>query len=78
MPRFYFHLRESGAQLADDIVGIDLPDRKAARAAGEWTANQLEGRTQRRGDALGFARVEVMDERGQIVDVVPLAATTDS
>jgi hypothetical protein len=74
MPRFFFHVRASGGHLVDDNVGVDLPDRKAARAAGERTANQLEGRNQRLGDALGFARIEVTDDRGELVDVVQVAS----
>ena len=74
MARFFFHLRQSNGRSVDDVIGMELPDEKAALVAGEWSANRLEGETQRKGDVLGFARVEVTDEGGRLVDVVPLVA----
>jgi hypothetical protein len=38
MPRFFFHLRQSSGPSIDDYIGIDLPDKKAARAAGEMVS----------------------------------------
>jgi hypothetical protein len=77
MPRFFFHLRRSNGPSIDDCIGIDLPDEKAARAAGERTASQLEGKTQRRGEPLGLARFDVIDEEGRLVDSVPLVMVAE-
>jgi Domain of unknown function (DUF6894) len=70
MPRYFFHVRDDG-QLFEDIEGIELPDipdveawlLKAASevlSEAEWQKERTEGRS-----------FEVVDEKGQIVLIVP-------
>jgi len=71
MPRFFFHVRFVDNSVIHDADGIQFRDLAAARAD---AANAVEGTTlQQRaaGEMLVMTAIEIADETGQVVAVVP-------
>ena len=72
MPYFYFHARAGGC-LIEDLDGGDLPDLDTARAMAVLALRQYVAIAAGAGLRLGpekDRRMEITDERGQLLSVV--------
>jgi hypothetical protein len=74
MPRYYFHVRE-GAEIARDTEGQDLPNADAARKEALNVHREIIGERLLHGGSLDHRQVEIADETGHVVDVVPARDT---
>lgn len=70
MPRYYFHVRE-GAELARDTEGQELPNVEAARQEALNANREIIGERLLHGGSLNHRQIEIADETGHIVDVIP-------
>lgn len=70
MPRYFFHVRE-GVDLTRDIEGQDLPNAEAARTEAIRASREMAGEKLLHGGALDGRQIEIADETGRVVDVVP-------
>jgi hypothetical protein len=72
VPRFYFHLR-AGDQFIRDDDGQDLADASAAKLEAISCAREIVAGAIRSGHASVPDAFVIADERGQEIDIVPLA-----
>jgi hypothetical protein len=70
MPHYFFHVRE-GAELTRDTEGQALPDVEAARTEAVRIGREILGEKLLHGGNLGGRQIEIADETGRVVDVVP-------
>jgi hypothetical protein len=70
MPRYFFHVRE-GAELTRDPEGQELPNAEAARTEAIRASREILSEKLLHGGNLGGRQVEIADETGRVVDVVP-------
>ena len=70
MPRYYFHIR-GGPNAAEDLLGTDLPDNRAARAEAERRARDLSAEKTVEGEPPTEARLEVEDEERRPLFTLP-------
>jgi hypothetical protein len=73
MPMYYFHIR-GGDKIIEDLEGIDLPNiaavqEEALQAAREAVADQIV-----QGNPIDNKRFLVVDEKGDIVLIMPFTA----
>jgi hypothetical protein len=68
MPRFFFHVHTEGLNLG--AVEEELPDASMALPTARGVARELLADIER---GWGLACIEVTDERGSLVGVVPLS-----
>lgn len=76
MPRFYFHFRDQGARLKD-TDGVALPDKEAAWYQAVRTARELIGIEPQPDRCWADHSVEIEDESGFPVAVIPLQEIVD-
>jgi hypothetical protein len=69
MPRYHFNIYDD--EIVTDREGLELPDEEAARAEGLRGARDLMCAQLRKGRLNLSHRVEVIDERGGLVLVLP-------
>ena len=69
MPRFFFHVNDD--LVVDDQEGRELPDADSARQSAVVEARVLMCETLRQGRITLSHRIEVLDEAGKTVAVVP-------
>lgn len=72
MPRYYFHLW-SGGQLAPDETGRALPGPDAARRRAEAMIARLTGRSPFMPEDWSGCDIEVTDDAGRTVLLLPFA-----
>jgi hypothetical protein len=72
MQRFYFNIL-SEAGLVEDLEGTELPDLEAARLEAIEDARQLMSDAVRIGYDIAARSVEVRNEAGEMVLLVPFA-----
>jgi uncharacterized protein DUF6894 len=76
MARYFFHLRDDDAHLADD-EGEELRDLEAARAYAINSVRQLLSQAALSGKAGSLRQqIEVVDERGQTALTIPVGHAT--
>ena len=71
MPRFFFHIRDG--ESIDDPDGMYLPDARTARLEAVRSARDIMAEDVRRGVLHLASCIEVTDEQGEPVFVVPFA-----
>ena len=71
MPRFFFHLYDD--VISRDEEGVELPDEKAAYANAVTSAREMACAEVKEGHLTLHHRIEVEDERGNLVVTVPFA-----
>jgi len=71
MPRYFFHIYDD--LVVRDEEGTELPDAAAARRDAVAGIREMMGEQLRCGRLILHHRVEVEDERGALVLVVPFA-----
>lgn len=69
MAMYYFHLRD-GPYFVPDETGMDLAGLAEARLEACQSARDILAEQLRHGEPLDGQRIEIADDRGQIVDVV--------
>jgi hypothetical protein len=75
MPRFFFHLYDD--VIAQDEEGLDLPDVAAAREQALFSARALVAEQALLGSIKLRHRIEVEDENGRPVLVLPFRAAVE-
>lgn len=73
MPRYYFHLREGKDSTLDD-VGAVFPDLRTAEEYAKETAREMLADKVLRGELVDGERIEVVDESGRPLLILPLKA----
>lgn len=73
MAQYYFHIRDQAAVIPDD-EGAYLPDVEAARKEAHLSALDLAMADLRGGRGVDGRMIEVTDEKGHIVHVLPIRA----
>ncbi len=68
MPRFFFHVHTKGLTLG--AIEEDLPDESMALPTARGVARELLADIE---GEWGLARIEVTDEQGIVVGVIPLS-----
>jgi hypothetical protein len=77
MPRFFFHVRDSG-ELTQDVEGIDFPNLEAAQDEARMAARQLLAeQTVSVGVLSRSQQFEIRDEDGQLLATMPFADTIE-
>jgi hypothetical protein len=76
MPRFFFHYRDPDDELTEDRLGSQLRDLAAAEAEGHLLAREIiEEELAQGGPVLGTRSLEIADETGEIVLLMPFWAS---
>jgi hypothetical protein len=73
MPRFFFHvceMREGGNDVSRDTEGQDFPDLEAARREAINVSREMLGEKILHGGALDHRRIEISNEKGEVLAVV--------
>ena len=76
MPRFYLHV-QNGLDVAEDSDGIDLPDFETAQAEARQAALDLWSEMLSRNEDPSLYAVEIADESGRVLVVIPFAPTDE-
>jgi hypothetical protein len=74
MGRFYFHVVE-GAELLNDVEGLDLRDALEARQVAIRSAREILADAIRGGKNRVPQAFVITDEQGRAIETVPFAAT---
>ena len=70
MTRFFFHVRESDSEFSQDTEGQELPDLDAARQEALNSNREMLGERLLHGGALDHHRIEIANDKGEILAVV--------
>jgi hypothetical protein len=73
MPKYYLHL-VAGSERIADTVGSEFPDNKAALEEAYRAAREMVAESVLNGDVIQPESIEVVDERGTLIESVPLKA----
>jgi hypothetical protein len=76
MRRFFFHVQMIDGQIVHDPTGLDFPDIAAAEADAIQGVRQLLAETREGGDALSVAALQITDERGEVLTMIPFEEGT--
>jgi hypothetical protein len=71
---FYLHIRD-GEMLIADVEGQEFPDVTAAHAEAVRSAREMLAEKVRLGEIVDGQKIEIADEAGDVVDVVPFKET---
>jgi hypothetical protein len=71
MPRYFFHVRDRNGDISRDEEGQDLPDLEAARAEAVNANREMLGERLLHGGSLNHRQIEIADETGKILIVIP-------
>jgi hypothetical protein len=77
MPRYYFHIHQQEKVIIDE-VGLELTDLSAARAEAAQGALDLLPELLNSGERLNGLAIEIADEAGTTLELVPLTRFLDS
>ena len=69
MHRYFFHLRDGG-NLVPDETGMELASLEDARREAVQSARDILADQLRAGQALDGQRIEIADERGEVLVIV--------
>jgi hypothetical protein len=69
MPRYHLNFRKAD-QFVLDQNGEELPDLKAARKEALLSAKDILAEMIRSGERVADARIEISDDRNQVLEVV--------
>jgi len=70
MTQFFFHVRDKEGDISRDAEGQDLPDLEAARREAINTNREMLGENLLHGGSLNNRRIEICDEKGDVLAVV--------
>jgi hypothetical protein len=68
---FYLHIRD-GDLLLMDVEGQDFPDVEAAHSEAVRSAREMLAEKLKLGEIVDGQEIEIVDEAGDVVSVVPL------
>jgi uncharacterized protein DUF6894 len=79
MPRYFFHLRDGDTLLEDDGEGQDFASLEAVRLEAIEGARQILSEAALSGRAASLhQQIEVTDETGRTVVIMPIGRATDT
>jgi hypothetical protein len=76
MPRYYLHIVRDGEAIKDP-EGYDLPDLDAAKREAISGAREILSEEVLRGSLSLDEHIEIVDDRGEVVFVIPFMSTVD-
>lgn len=71
MPRYFFHVRDENGDISRDQEGQDLPDLTAACSEAVSANREMLGERLLHGGSLNHRQIEVADESGRVLTVIP-------
>jgi len=71
MPRYFFHVRDKDGDISRDEEGQDLPNLEAARAEAVSANREMLGERLLHGGSLNHRQIEIADESGTVLTVIP-------
>jgi hypothetical protein len=75
MTHFFFHVRDSHGDVSRDIEGQEFPDLAAARREAMKASREMLGEKILHGGSLNNRRIEICDEKGEVLAVVDAKET---
>ncbi len=70
MPRYFFHVRESGGDISRDTEGQDMPDLDAATTEAVNANREILGEKLLHGGALNDRWIEIADESNTVLATI--------